>query len=275
MRTFVRKYEVTGKCEKRIVLLSDIHYYKNTKFNMFQKLTREIIQLNPDIICIAGDIIDDTDVFLHTDMNPLRTFLEDLGMIAPVMIVLGNHDIRTHKGKKTHGNKLESFLKEIPNVYLLSNKEKELDEIFFMGYEVPHEYYRSKEKKKELFIEGGKVLKSNPYRTSILLLHTPMYLFQNYYRDLSLGRYDLILCGHTHNGLIPGFISFGNFGLVSPEKKLFPTHVRGKMKKENTTLIVSGGITKLSYSSLFFQFLNFLYGSEITVIDIKKEKDKK
>ena len=100
---------------------------------------------------------------------------------------------------------------------------------------------------------------------NILLLHTPSIITNNNISDLNV---NLVLCGHTHGGLIPSFVS-GNFGIVSPQKTFFPRAIRGMIKFDNFSLIISGGLIKLSRKSKI-GCLNDVYGYNINVINIKK-----
>lgn len=272
MRIHDTYYTLSNKNEKkRIVLMGDIHYYKNIKPKLFTSLVLRINHLKPDYICVVGDLIDCSDAKKCTDMVYFYSFLKELGTIAPVIMVLGNHDIRVFSKTEWIHQLDQEFVKtvkQIPNVYLLENESISFKDCFFMGYNPPFSYYITKETNSNLLIKDAKAkLKSNQEKCSILLCHTPIGLANRYFEPLKLTRYSLILCGHTHNGMVPHFIKKGNWGIVSPAKKWFPHNVRGNIQKGNTNLIITGGITKLSYSSGFLRHLNFLYSSEITVID--------
>lgn len=263
------------KTKKRIILIGDIHYYKNIKPKLFTSLILKINQLKPDYICIAGDLIDHADAKKNTNMVYLYSFLEELSTIAPLIIVFGNHDIRVFKEKWIYkvDQELVKKLKEMPNVHFLENESVSFPDFFFMGYNAPFSYYQTKEKNQDLLIKDAKEkLKSNQEKISILLCHTPIGLMNHYFEPLKLNRYSCILCGHTHNGMVPSFIKKGNWGIVSPAKKWFPKYIRGHMQKENTNLIITGGVTKLSYSSGLFRYFNWIYSPEITVIDFQQKK---
>ena len=82
-----------------------------------------------------------------------------------------------------------------------------------------------------------------------------------------------------HNGMITKTIDKiwkNNYGLISPGKHLFPKNARGKIKNENYTIIISGGITKLSpHSSKVLSKLNFIYPISINLIKLKTKGEKK
>lgn len=270
MKTFIRKYECNNQgIKKKIVLISDIHYYIDTPNSFLFEIETKIRELKPDYICIAGDIVDLTNIRDKMSVEPLYQFLKGLGTISPVVMVLGNHDVKAAHTTPYEDPILLKEFQSIPNVHLLRNEGIEFEDIYFMGYEPSFRYYEIEgEKNKELFFKEakGKIKTSKKY--SVLLIHTPIHVLKDYYEPLKLKDFSIILSGHTHNGMVPSWIS-GTWGLVSPTKKLFPKNVRGKMKKGKTTLIVSGGITKLSYCSGFFHYFSNFFKGEITFLELK------
>ncbi len=270
MKTFIKQYELKNqRIQKRIVLISDIHYYIDTPNSYLLEIRKKINDLNPSYICIAGDIVDLTNVRDKMSAEPLYQFLKDLGNMCPVIMVLGNHDVKAAETTYYEDPILLDELRSIPNVHLLRNKGIEFEDIYFMGYEPSFQYYEIEgEKNRTLFLKEakGKIKASKKY--SVLLIHTPIHVLEDYYEPLHLEKFSLILSGHTHNGLVPSWIH-GNRGLVSPIKTLFPKNIRGKMEKGSTTLIVTGGIMKLSYCSGFFHHFSNFFKGEITCIDLK------
>ena len=95
-----------------------------------------------------------------------------------------------------------------------------------------------------------------------------------------LSNFDLILCGHTHNGMVPDFLAKmfkSNEGIIAPNKKLLPETARGKIEKmvknKKITIIITGGITKLSLkSSKVLNKLNFIYNISINKIILTKKR---
>ena len=79
-----------------------------------------------------------------------------------------------------------------------------------------------------------------------------------------------------HNGLILRILDKiikNNYGLISPDKRFFAKNTRGKIKTEYYTIIITGGITKLSPSSTkILSKLNGLYPISINKITVKGEK---
>lgn len=283
MRTAITNYQVTGTNQKkRIVMIADIHYHMKYKRERFSMILSKIKPLEPDYICIPGDLLDRVDVSVKADMKPFYHFLKELTNLAPVIMTLGNHDLEEMKPVRNQSKKedwVEAYypewiqtLKKIPNLYFLDSEGVELDHIYFYGYNPPFTYYKSKDKEEQLrlFVQDSNehipILKKDCY--SILLLHSPINLTRDqYYRSTPIHQFDLILSGHTHNGLMPEWYR-GTRGIITPSKGLFPKKVRGKMVKGKTTVIVNSAIIKLSYSSGFFHYFNDLFAMGITVVDL-------
>ena len=119
----------------------------------------------------------------------------------------------------------------------------------------------------------------NTNKFNILLAHSPKGLINNnlirkdldYIKDMNL-----ILCGHMHAGLRPIFLrnKNGHSGLVGPYKTFFPKNAYGLYNNDNSSMIISGGITKLSDSSSgIIRMFNNLFSSEIELIHLKKGKN--
>ena len=100
------------------------------------------------------------------------------------------------------------------------------------------------------------------------MVHTPILIVSNYKNIKNFCLIDLVLCGHTHGGMVPSFFP-GHFGILSPTKTLFPKYIRGKVRCGKSDLIISSGVVKLSRKSKISLF-NDLYSYNINVINIKK-----
>ena len=81
-------YQVdTKKIDKRIVLLTDIHYYSKKERRYLDKVLAELTKIEYDYLCISGDLID-------------RSRIEDEELLVE-WIKEGWEDPR-EKGKATH-----------------------------------------------------------------------------------------------------------------------------------------------------------------------------
>jgi predicted MPP superfamily phosphohydrolase len=104
-----------SKKKVRILLLTDLHFVKH--FNTFQRrLARKINELNPEMILVAGDTIDQDG-----KPGPARAFFSMVNKAIPKFAILGNHD---HVNKVSIDT-LRSIYEE-NNGHLLVNETKQL-----------------------------------------------------------------------------------------------------------------------------------------------------
>ena len=267
-----------------IVHISDIHFSKITKKKNLDKLVKYIKNINPNYIMITGDIIDSGEIMEDKlKIKELFSFLGNLGKLAKVLISLGNHDILCHDDYTffDEANKID-------NVHFLNDSSFHDEFLYVFGYTLPSEYYYNINKSESVEVlikkldECNKQLIKIPKDTcSVALIHSPIRL-TNPEVVTRLKKFNLILCGHTHNGMVPDILKIffrGNSGLVAPGKGLFPKIAKGKIvipiDKHDVTIIINGAITKLSErSGKFFSRLNFAYNQSVNKIIIKKEGDK-
>lgn len=275
-------YSSKAKKDITLIHLADIHFNKSTNIKEFDKIKEEIYKINPDYIVITGDTIDNSEILKDKiKIKKLLLFLTDLGNITKVIISLGNHDLYKEEDLKFFKN-----LNDLKNIYILNN-DIYLDEtIYISGHTLPTGYYYNitKEESKEILIEH---LKKNKKLTTnlpinvpkVALIHSPIKLTDKEVLSY-LNEYDLLLSGHTHNGMVPTILDKflkPNQGIIAPNKKLFPDVARGKIinhiPNKNITLIINGGITKLScHSTKILNKLNFIYNKDINKITITSKK---
>ena len=262
-------YRIDSKYNKRIILLSDIHYFSKKIIPDLYNILESIKNLKPDYICFSGDIVDDKNI---KDKDLLITWFKDLSKIAKVFIGLGNHEFYfNHETEKTYDKELFDKIDRIKNAYLLDNKVHSTNGINFIGVTIPNDYYDNGEDNTDLIYFMNK---KYPYLSkgyNIMLIHSPYQVARasvlekiKCYKDI-----DLILSGHMHGGLTFNFLKkcLKGRGFVTPQKGMFKKYCYGKYKIDNTNVIISSGVTKLSKSHKIGIF-SFLYKSEITVIDI-------
>ncbi len=212
--------------------------------NEFSKYIDDINRLNPDIVVITGDFIDD-----DTSYNDMIDGTNALGNIKTnygVYFIYGNHD----KGYYNHRNyNNDQFVSELKknNVIVLEDEIKKINnKIILLGR-------RDKEDKNRLNILSlkEKIDKDNYF---IVLNHQP-----NDYDNEKKAMVDLVLSGHTHGGQL---FPLGPLGIIlGANDKTY-----GIEKRDNTTFIVSSGISDWK--------IKFKLGaiSEYVVIDIKRGK---
>jgi len=262
MKIVNKNYNLKSNINTNIVLISDIHYHSKEDIKHLNKILKNIINIKPNYICIPGDLTDEANI---EDKKNLINWLTKLSNICPVIISLGNHEFYIKKREKKFGLniKLINKIKKIKNIYFLDNSNILIDNINFIGLTLPVNYYYNNSLVSDFFNN----IKSNNKYYNVLLCHSPMYICDN--EVLKHINVDLILCGHMHGGVTPRILRplFKNRGLVSPKLKLFPKNCYGKLKLNNTDVIITSGITVISNMNKFKKFKNF-FASEIVKIKI-------
>lgn len=217
----VNQYEITiskkanNFKELHAVMVSDLHLSKVVNNKRLQDMISRINSLDPDIVLIPGDIIEDVDTFI--EQNMLDTF-RGLKAKYGVYLSLGNHEYYGGNVKDT----VES-LEEIGFHILKDQYLKVADSFYIVGRE-DQAVNRSGNERKELreILQG--VDKSLPL---LLLDHQP--------NDLEVSQaagIDLQVSGHTHRGQV--------FPANLITSRLFEQDW-GYLQKENMQLIVSCG----------------------------------
>lgn len=200
-----------------IVMVSDIHLGNIIKNNNLKNMVNEINDLNPDLVIIAGDIIDsDITPFLNHNMTvEFSNIKSKYGTFA----VLGNHDILT-KEEDTIVNLLkENSVTVLRDESILIN-----DEFYIIGRDDITVSRYTNEPRATLKDLTKNLDKSKPL---IVIDHNPKYIDESLDANI-----DLQLSGHTHRGqIIPG-------NLVT--NKIFEVDY-GYLKKDNLNVVVSSG----------------------------------
>lgn len=277
-------YNTNTKKDLTIIHISDIHFNTDTSLSKLNKLTTEIKKNNPDYIMISGDLIDEPKIIKNKyKIKELLQFLSNLSEITKIFISLGNHDIFSPEDLKFF-NKLN----ELKNIYILDNDCYKDEFIYISGLTLPNNYYYNitHEESSEVLVKHltnnrkliGKLPRELP---KVILIHSPIKLTNKEVLN-KLKEYDLILSGHTHNGMVPGILKSlfpKNKGLIAPNKTLFPEIAKGKIEvnqdNKKITIIINGAITKLSSkSSKILSKLNIVYPISINKIIITKKRGK-
>ena len=225
----------------RIVQISDSHLGTTISGDEFKNYMIKINKLNPDIVVITGDFIDD-----DTSYDNFIKGCEALGLLNTkygVYFIYGNHDKGYFNNRKYNENDIKNELIK-NNVVILEDEISNItDNIILIGRK-DHKYDR---------LTVDELIKDVDKDKYIVLLDHQPRDFEN-----EEGKVDLVLSGHTHGGqFIPvGWISVllgindGYYGLST---------------KNNTNFIISSGI-----SNWAFKFKTGCI-SEYVVIDIKKK----
>lgn len=236
----VRYTLVSRKVTKkvRIVQISDLHscsYGKNMK-----NLINAVDAAEPDIIVLTGDIFDN-----RTDNKNSDTLLKAIAKKYPCYYVSGNHEYRGNMWE-TFSRRAESF-----GVTVLQGENVDIDGIMICGASA-----------KSDIGDSVKVCADNADTNSfnVLLAHFPEKI--DFYR--SFGKFDLVLSGHAHGGQwrLPPFMN----GLYAPGQGLFPKYAGGRYDFDDTTFIVSRGLSRT-----IERIPRIFNNPELVVIDILPE----
>lgn len=276
----IRVYQIqSNKIKKEVTLffISDLHYDHPNDLKKYHFITKKIKKEHPNFLIIGGDLLDSAK---PNNEKQLLELIHFWSQNTTILIVLGNHDTTICTSKEIYYENIPFWnqLKKIPNVFLLDNQSYETKDIRFIGITLPFSFYYEEQESTKSWIQYmnryHQTIESN-HKMNILLIHSLLGL--NHPRNILKMPYfqtiDLVLAGHTHNGCVPRLLEpiFQNRGFISPRKTLFPPFVRGMFCYQNTTFVISGGITKLSKRSKLSCFDHF-WTHELTKIEMKPMK---
>ena len=207
----------------RIVQISDLHGKEFGEDNHI--LLEKTAELEPDLIAITGDVIDDPD-----QMGILEPLARGLAAIAPTFYVTGNHEWAIREAATVKSLMEEYGVTVLSNEYL--KLERGGDTIVLAGIDDPNGPYDQKTPE-ELSGEIHAAL-GDPY--VLLLAHR-----NEYYQVYGRCGFDLTLCGHVHGGLIR--LPFTDGLVDNTRRRFFPTHTAGLYPLDGGgTLMVSRGL---------------------------------
>ncbi len=195
----------------------------------FEKILKAFRKISPDIILLAGDIVEVSNEYMSSRNANMVNFFREAANIAPCYYCFGNHEIYF-----SHTN-LEKD--RIPD----SKMHNEfIDSIKHIGIHLVNDIYEEIETNtRQKCLIGGLVCGRDmnpaidmPYPDidflkkynsekgfKILLCHYPHY-YEKYLKDTS---FDLIVSGHAHGG---HWRIFGR-GVYAPHQGLFPKYTSG------------------------------------------------
>jgi predicted MPP superfamily phosphohydrolase len=229
-------------------LLADIHGVEHGRENI--TLTAAVRRAEPDIIVIAGDLIDRFQPGrpVEKQLEVAETLVHSLVRIAPVYYVTGNHEWDS-------GEIIPLLtMLEQSDVTILRNQHKRLtvggESIILAGVDDPGG--PADMIKPEQFI---KRIHERENADFIIVLSHRNYNLE-LYSELEV---ELVLSGHAHGGMVR--LPFTD-GLVGPQYDFFPTHTSGVYKKDDTKMVVSRGLGN------HFGWTRFLNNPEVVVVNL-------
>ncbi len=247
----ISNYEIKNNknsAKLHFVFISDLH---NKEFgDNNADLVNKIKEQNPDFITLGGDFV--TKEFV--DDTCLKNLLTHLVKIAPTYCVLGNHELGLldELDIKSDINNTGAILLDNESIVFEKDGEKVsiggLSDFPYYEFNAPD--YDTAER---YFWEEYANSQNDAF--AILLHHQPEYI-GSLLKESSV---DLVLCGHTHGGLVRiPFIG----GLIAPNQGFFPKYDKGEFDFNESTMIVSAGLG----NSNFLPRINNC--AEIMVVDV-------
>ena len=262
----------------KIMVIGDVHISDMVSNKKLEFIKKRILEEKVNYVFFVGDLIDRVEELNNKNsLYKLYNLLEFSSSKAKTFIILGNHD---YINRKSHDSCLADVLevfKNIKGVTILNNNVYYDDKIYLMGYTETKEYYYEKNYDYDAFYNDflkHDILYKNVNKSllTVALTHSPE--FSNDEKCLGLLKdYDLIICGHTHDGCIP--FGIGNFkrGIISPKKTFFPKNVRGLRKIGNKYILITGGIVKIQKCApKLLHPLNHLCPMQLDVITFNKNE---
>jgi len=262
MNIAIEKYNLkTNKIKRNIeiALISDIHYMDSMADDYNHTIINKIKELKPNYIVLGGDYFCGFGNFSfinESSMNCLKELLDGLKNIAPVIMMLGNHDLSIKQDSELR----EAYKKlKDKDIYPLDNETLELDNITFTSFFAHRKSYacsRIMKKKLKIIIEDWYKynFKINKNKYNVLLHHLPDTILDDTIKAKipDIYKYDLVLSGHAHNGCYSPkresklkekdkYIGFCESPINRP---MFVRKVcRGMHNVNGTKLVISRGIT--------------------------------
>jgi predicted MPP superfamily phosphohydrolase len=202
----------------KVVMISDSHLGNVVNNSRLTKIVDKINELKPDIVLMAGDIVDEkVGPFINQKMGEnFKRLNASYGVYAST----GNHEF--------YGGEAEDIVRELEKskvVVLRDDYVKVADSFYIVGREDTAGERFSKEKRKKL----SQILEGVDKNLPILLMdHNPQDIIEPQENMV-----DLQVSGHTHRGqMFPSqFITSSIYELDW-----------GYLKKDKFNLIVSSGV---------------------------------
>lgn len=205
-----------------IAVVSDIHLWKIVGRKLASKMVREINRLNPDVVLIVGDIIDQ-DIRVFKQRGYGKYFL-DIKSKYGVYGVLGNHDYVNMQSSITQDEIVKCFKNS--GIHILRDEYVKINNSFYLvGREDKYSEVIKNQERKELKNIIKDIDKNKPI---IMMDHQPLNIQEAQRQDV-----DMMFSGHTHKG------------------QLFPVRMLTKIAyqvdwgyfvKDNFQLIVTSGL---------------------------------
>jgi uncharacterized protein len=181
----------------RIALVSDLHIGETVGPKWVANIVDVVNRTEPDMICIAGDIID-SGLERISDLEAVVAELKRLCAPLGVYACPGNHDVDRLLLRQTGGTgsgmeRIKAFLEMADIVFLLDEIVMPSDSIYLAGRKDARPIGLRQERKSAVELTAG--LDFDGSKALIVLDHQPVD-----FSNLEKVGADLIFSGHTHRG---------------------------------------------------------------------------
>lgn len=183
-----------------VALAADLHLGYNTSIRHIQELVDQINAMEPDLVCLAGDIFDN-DYDAIPEPQRLASLLGSIRSTYGVYACYGNHDLDepilmgfTFDGKQEQTDtRLLEFL-DTANIRLLEDESVLIDNSFYLAGR--KDYSRVRKTEDAARLTPAQLTQGLDAEKPLLVLdHQPREL-----AELEEAGADLVLSGHTHDG---------------------------------------------------------------------------
>lgn len=215
----------------RLVILADLHNHEFGKNN--QKLIEKVAKQEPDLILMAGDILDmaaeDDSVAVH--------LVEKLSIIAPVYYALGNHEVDFQKEhtdlitrlEAAGGTVLEAGYQDVK----IGSTQLRIGGMYGYAFQTEKGTVGAGDR------DGYQFLKefTDTDKFQIMMFHRPeSFVLGN---ASKLWNMDMVISAHIHGGQV---ILPAAGGIYGAELGWFPKYTYGKYKVRDTELYLTRGL---------------------------------
>lgn len=245
------------KKELTILNMSDVH----SDIKKLEEVINYANRLKPDIITVAGDLLDD---IFNENNEKIFKLLAATAESIPVFVGLGNHDLLIFDKmgfypRKHFSNDYRQFVnaKETTKIKVLMDNTEiyHAKGINILGFNPPFEWYEKDiedpEKFKTMLNDYLKKFNLKEDEFNLLLVHSCNGIIKDKKILFPIPNVNLIFSGHNHGGITPQFvqrISKNNRGLIGPYTRWFMKDAYGFWTDKNTSVILSNGVTKMGKS---------------------------
>lgn len=229
----IKSDKITKPC--RLVLLADLHNKSFGKGN--KRLLAAIGAASPDGVLVAGDMLT---AIRGVDYSHALSLMEKLSAGYRIYYGMGNHEYRLGRYPDDYPGMYEGYMSGLRQAGIepLLNETVYLPEcnIAICGAQIDRAYFRHfRRKPMEASYLPGLLGTPDGEKFQLLIAHNPVY-FDAYARWGA----DLVVSGHVHGGIVRLPVLGG---VLSPAMTLFPKYDGGVFTENNSTMILSRGLS--------------------------------